>query len=62
MQKKTLSRKNKETVGWMLILAFVTVLIIIGGINERGYYWPAGELVLIPVALLGIAERRKTYE
>ena len=40
-------------------LAAAVALVIIGGYYERGYYWPAAEILLIPLGIGWIAYKRK---
>lgn len=40
-------------------LAAATALVIVGGYLERGYYWPAAEILLIPLGIGWIAYKRK---
>lgn len=54
--------KNKETMWLLGLLLVVATLVAIGGYIERGYFYPASELLIIPVGLLGICERRKKYD
>lgn len=52
-------KRNKDTLWQIALLAVVTALIIIGGIHERGYYWPASEILLIPLGVGWIIAKRK---
>ena len=54
--------KNKDTLLCILLLILAVVMIIAGGAWERGYVWPAAEILLIPVGILWIIERRKSYD
>ena len=54
-----MENRNKDTLWQIALLAVLTVLIIIGGIHERGYYAPASEILLIPLGIGWIAFRRK---
>lgn len=54
-----MTKRNKDTLLQIALLAALTALIIVGGINERGYYWPASEILLIPLGIGWIAFRRK---
>lgn len=56
-----MSKKNKDTIGCLIISIVVVSLIIICGINERGYYWPAAEILTIPTAIFIIIERRSKW-
>ena len=40
-------------------LIVVTALLIVGGYLERGYYWPASEILLIPLGIGWIAYKQK---
>ena len=53
-------KKQTKATLWRIALLMVAVaLIIICGIHERGYYWPASEILLIPLGIGWIAFRRK---
>ena len=54
-----MTKRNKDTLLQIALLAVLTVLIIIGGIHERGYYAPASEILLIPLGIGWIAYKRK---
>lgn len=54
-----MTKRNKDTLWQIALLAVLTVLIIIGGIHERGYYWPASEILLIPLGIGWIIYKRK---
>ncbi len=54
-----MAKRNKDTLLQIALLAVLTVLIIVGGIHERGYYWPASEILLLPLGIGWIAFRRK---
>lgn len=40
-------------------LAAATALVIVGGYLERGYYWPAAEILLIPLGIGWIIYKRQ---
>lgn len=53
-------KKQTKAMLWRIVLLMVAVaLIIIGGIHERGYYWPASEILLIPLGIGWIIAKRK---
>lgn len=54
-----MTKRNKETLLQIVLLTVLTALIIICGIHERGYYWPASEILLIPLGIGWIIAKRK---
>lgn len=54
-----MTKRNKETLLQIVLLTVLTALIIVGGIHERGYYWPASEILLIPLGIGWIIAKRK---
>ena len=54
-----MTKQNKDTLWQIALLAALTALIVIGGIHERGYYWPASEILLISLGIEWIIAKRK---
>ena len=54
-----MTKQNRDTLLQIALLAVVTVLVIVGGIHERGYYWPASEILLLPLGIGWIIAKRK---
>ena len=54
-----MTKRTKATLWRIALLMVAVALIIVGGIHERGYYWPASEILLIPLGIGWIAFRRK---
>ena len=52
-------KRNKDTLWRIALLMVAVALIIICGIHERGYYWPASEILLIPLGVGWIIAKRK---
>ena len=48
-----------KTLIRILILAAAVALVIVGGYLERGYYWPAAEILLIPLGIGWIVYKRE---
>ena len=61
MRNKTISKKNKDTIKYMALTLLIVAVIIVGGARERGYFWPASELMILPLAVIFIIEKRKSY-
>ena len=57
-----MSAKNKDTIGCIILASIIVAAVIVGGIYERGYYWPASEIVLIPVLAIFIGLRRESWK
>ena len=54
-----MSEKNKTTIKELLLLALLVILVVLGGIGERGYYALSSEPFLIFFGLLFIHLHRK---
>lgn len=54
-----MTKRNKDTLLQIALLAVLTIFIVIGGIHERGYYAPASEILLIPLGIGWIVAKRK---
>ncbi|MGI6721091.1 MAG: hypothetical protein ACOX4I_00820 [Anaerovoracaceae bacterium] len=54
-----MKKRIKTNIFRVLLLTAVIALVIVGGIYERGYYWPASEVLLIPLGVGWIVCARK---
>ena len=54
-----MTKRTKATLWRIALLMVAVALIIICGIHERGYYWPASEILLIPLGVGWIIAKRK---
>lgn len=48
-----MKKKTKEILGLAAVTIGAVALIVAGGIWERGYYWPASEVFLLPGVIVG---------
>lgn len=52
-------KRAKNMLLRIAALIVVTAMVIVGGYFERGYYWPAAEILLIPLGIGWIVYKRK---
>ena len=52
-------KRTKNMLIRIAALIVAVALVIVGGYFERGYYWPAAEILLIPLGIGWIAYKRK---
>lgn len=52
-------KRTKNMLFRIAALAAAVALVIVGGYFERGYFWPASEILLIPLGIGWIAYKRK---
>jgi hypothetical protein len=57
-----MNKKNKDTIGCIVISVLVILAITFGGAWERGYFWIASEPLAAILLIAWIVERRKNYE
>lgn len=62
VKKYRVKKSRRYIYESIALLALIVALIIVGGACERGYVWPASEMLVIPVGILLIVETwRTTY-
>lgn len=54
-----MKKRTKRMLLRIAALIVATALVIAGGYFERGYYWPAAEILLIPLGIGWIVYKRK---
>lgn len=52
-------KRAKNMLLRIAALIVATALVVVGGYLERGYYWPAAEILLIPLGIGWIAYKQK---
>lgn len=52
-------KRAKNMLIRIAALIVATALVIVGGYLERGYYWPAAEILLIPLGIGWIVYKQK---
>jgi hypothetical protein len=52
-------KRTKNMLLRIAALIVATALVIVGGYFERGYYWPAAEILLIPLGIGWIVYKQK---
>ena len=46
-----MKKRTKRMLLRIAALIVATALVVVGGYYERGYYWPASEILLIPLGI-----------
>ena len=54
-----MKKRTKMMLMRIAALAAAVAMVIVGGYFERGYYWPAAEILLIPLGIGWIVYKRK---
>jgi hypothetical protein len=54
-----MKKRTKRMLMRIAALIVAVALVIVGGYFERGYYWPAAEILLIPLGIGWIAYKQK---
>ena len=52
-------KRTKNMLIRIAALIVATALVIVGGYLERGYFWPASEILLIPLGIGWIIYKRQ---